>query len=312
MDSNNKKRIVAAIGVFTLIFAALAVFSIFNLSSNIKDKEDEEDLVKADYILALENALNITMSGKDDFADFKEVGYDMVIVPKTMKYNIKPCFDFVIEKDGVVITNKLNKSYTSYQFSKGMKIVSINDEVLLGKTYFEILELIYAKSINETKKFTFEDGTIVEYNYKNDISSYEYNKESNVLYLYNLDNITITGVYELLTQYSTAQLDLSMASCKKLETIVDFLSLFSDSDEELLSIPTNIVGQKNRKISSLNITTNEKQDESVSFILSAIKSLNENINIENNLNTKNFYCEQIIDIEGYTIYLKNQQIVNKA
>lgn len=311
MDSNNKKRFTVAIAIFTLIFAGFAVFSIFNLSSSFDKVEDEEE--KADYILALEEKLNITMTGKDDFTDFKQIGYEMVIVPEKLQYYIRPCFDFVIERDGVVITNRQGKAFDTYNLKNGMKITKINDNVLLGKTYFEILELVYALNTDTVKRFTFADGSFIDYHYENDNSNYEYDKNTNTLSLFNLDKLTVKAIYDQISTYENVTLDLSKANFKKYETVVNFLSLFSESDETLLRFPANVIGQKNRKFNTLNITADNTNNSDILFLLTAIHAINEDVKINQlDLKTEEFYAEEIIEIPGYTIYLKDLKLINKA
>lgn len=310
MDSNNKKRFGIAIALFTLIFGALSVFSIFNLSSDFP--RDEEEVEKADYIVALEEKLNINLSGTDDFADFSQVGYEMLIVPTKFQYYIRPCFEFVIVKDGVVITNRLGKAFDDYNFKVGMKITKIGDQVLLGKTYFEILELIYAKNIDVVKEFTLSDDTVISYCYDNDNTNYSYDKETNTLTMYNLDKFTVRGMYELITGYENVTVDLSKANVTKYETIVNFLSLFSDSKEVLLTSPLNVIGQQNLKIANLKIVLKDTNNQSILFLATAIKAINSNIEFDRyNLNTSELYVEEIVAIGGYNIKLKDIKIINR-
>ena len=274
---------------------------------------EEEKLKKTDYVLLLEKELEIDLTSEDDFTNFESIDFEMVVEPTKYQNYYKPCFDFVIVRDGVILTNRLTKEFDSIGFKTGMKIVKINDEVLLGKSYFEILDLIYSKKLDETRKFIFSDGTEITYQYQNYYSSLEYNEIENKLYVYNLDNLTPRSIHDIVTEHEDLTLDLSMATVTTYEGIVNFLSLFSNKDEVLFKTPENIIGQPGRKINNLNIVVKDNTDEGILFALTCIKTLNSNITIDKtDLNTTQFYVLKIAKSANYTIYLKNYLLQAKS
>ena len=307
MDLKNKNRSVVGILVITLIFGFLSVFSVVKMFSN---NGEEEKLKKTDYVLLLEKELEIDLTSEDDFTNFESIDFEMVVEPTKYQNYYKPCFDFVIVRDGVILTNRLTKEFDSIGFKTGMKIVKINYEVLLGKSYFEILDLIYSKKLDETRKFIFSDGTEITYQYQNYYSSLEYNEIENKLYVYNLDNLTPRSIHDIVTEHEDLTLDLSMATVTTYEGIV---TLFSNKDEVLFKTPENIIGQPGRKINNLNIVVKDNTDEGILFALNCIKTLNSNITIDKtDLNTTQFYVLKIAKSANYTIYLKNYLLQAKS
>ena len=82
------------------------------------------------------------------------------------------------------------------------KIININGEKLEGKSYFEILELVLSKKDDEIKTFTFSNGKVIEYAYKNYSNKLEYNADTNTLSVYNLDEIKIKNALSLIKKLS--------------------------------------------------------------------------------------------------------------
>lgn len=310
MDSKNKNRSIIGIAIITIIFGLLSVFSVIRMTM---ENDDGENLKKTDYILLLEKELEVELTKEDDFENFASIDYDFIIEPKKYANYYKPCFDFVIEKDGVIIKNKLAKEFDLLGLKVGTKIIKINDTDLSGKTYFEILELLYSKNENEVKKFTLNDLTELEYQYKKYYSTLEYIEEENVLYVYNFDNITARAIYDIVVSHKGVTLDLSFATVNTFDGVVNFLSLFTDKDEFIFKTPENIVGQTGRKIESLNIVVKDNADTGVLFILTALKTINSNINIDkNDLNTTHFFVVKMLKSANYTIYLKSYLLESKT
>ena len=316
MDSDNKNRKVLAIVIFTIIFGALSIFAVTNLFKNngsSNSTTEEEVIPKKNYIEILENETGITLSNENDFVDFKTVGLELVVMPVNYDNYTKPCFDFMIEEDGVVITNRLAKEFDDYGFVRGDKIVKINDVELKGKTYFEILDLIYAKNYGEVRKFTLADGREVNYVFVNTSTKIEYDAMNRVLHIYNLDEITVKAIHDYVLADPNLTLDLSQATVNTYDGIVNFLSLFSEKNEVLFVTPENIVGQRNRKIDSLNIVVGGNQDEGILFTLTAVKNLNENITIDRaDLNTTSFKVVKKLISEEYIIYIKDYLLKTSA
>ena len=143
--------------------------------------------------------------------------------------------DTIYAKTGYLFGHDSDPDFQSVspgQFTVG-EITKINDSVLAGKTYFEILDLLYSKNLDDEKQFTLSDGSKITYKYQNYYSTYEYNLEENTLYLYNLDNLTAKGIYDLVNTYKDVSLDLSKATVTTYDGVVNFLSLFSLKNEVL-------------------------------------------------------------------------------
>ena len=310
MDLKNNKRGIIGLLIITVIVGFLAVVAVSRIDIGIKD---DGKIKKTDYMLLLEKELEIEFNSEDDFTNFATINYDLVVEPTKYKYYYKPCFDFIIVADGVIITNKLSKEFDDFGFETGMKITKINDSVLAGKTYFEILDLLYSKNLDDVKEFTLSNGTKISYKYQNYYSTYEYNVEENTLYLYNLDNLTAKGIYDLVNTYEDVSLDLSKASVTTYDGVVNFLSLFSDKNEVLFKTPEGVIGQKGRKIDIININVKDNNDEGILFILTCIKNLNSNINIDKkDLNTTKFYTLNELEGSSCTVYLKNYLLETKS
>lgn len=310
MDSKSKKRGTLGIAIITLIFGLLSVFSVFRMYT---ENQEEEKLKKTDYVILLENELNIDLVSEDDFENFSTINYDFIVEPTKYENYYKPCFDFVIVRDGVVIRNSLAKEFDSLGLKVRAKIVKINDTELTGKTYFEILDLLYSKNENEVKKFTFSDLTEIEYQYKKYHSTLQYDEEKNVLYVYNLDNITARAIYDIVVEHKGITLDLSMATANTFDGVVNFLSLFSGKEESLFKTPTYVIGQTGRKIDNIEIVVKDNQDQGVLFALTSLTSINRNIKIDKtDLNTTQFYVVKTLKSANYTIYLKNYLLEAKG
>ena len=304
----NKKRSILGILIITLICGALSVVSALKM---FEDRDTEEKLQKQSYILLLEKELGTDFKSENDFENFAEVGFEMNVIPTAYQYYIKPCFDFKIVEDGVIITNRLAKEFDEFGFKVNDKIVEIDDQKLKGKTYFEITELILAKSDKTIKIFTFSDGRKVEYTYikynnQNYNDRVEYDEYTNTLFVYNLDNITTRSIYDRVKEQTNITLDLSKATVTTLEGIVNFISLFSNKEAVLFKTPENIIGQKNRKINELNIVVGDNNDNGILFALTSISRLNSNIKIDRtDLNTTKFYAVKRLASSTYIINLKN-------
>ena len=273
MDLKNKNRNVLGILIMTIIFGVFAAISVVRLFDN---QNQEKPLVKKDYILMLESELNITLDSEDDFTNMGNIVYDVLVEPTKFQYYYKPCFDFVIVQDGIIIKNGLAKDFSALGLKEGVKITKINDQELLGKSYFEILELIYSKTENEVKKFTFNDETTIDYEYKYYENKMHYDEEENVLYVYNLDEITTKSIHEMVVLHSDLTLDLSNATVSTLEGVMNFVSLFSKKNEVLFKSPL-MIGQNNRKINELNIVVGNNNDKGILFALTTINRINTNI-----------------------------------
>ena len=194
-----------------------------------------------------------------------------------------------------------------------MKITKINDEVLSGKTYFEILDLLYSNKLGVKKEFVTSDNLTIMYEYRVYNNKYEYKEEENVLYIYNLDEITVKAIYEIYLLHPDLVIDLSMATISYYESIKDFVSLFYSGKELLFSKPEGVYGStKGRKILDTTIVLGDNNDSGINFMLTAITKLNSNINVLKDttsnqtslLNVTSFKAVKILQSSNYTIYLK--------
>ena len=309
MDLKNKRRNILGILIMTLIFGAASIISVLKM---FDDQDKEKPFVKKDYVLMLEEELNISLESENDFKNFSQVPFEFLVDENKYQYYYKPCFEFVIVSDGIIIKNGLAKDFISLGFSEGMKITKINDTELAGKSYFEMLELIYSKTEKEIKKFTFSNNTTIDYEYK-----YYENKmldeELNVLSVYNFDEITTKAIHETVVAHPDLTLDLTNATVTTLDGIVNFVSLFSKKNEVLFNTPQNIIGQNGRKISELNIVVGNNNDEGILFALTSVNRINQNIKIDKtNLNTTSFYALKVLKSMDYTIYIKNALLEAKG
>lgn len=301
MDS--KKRKIIGILIITLIFGVLSILSAISMFDGLDEKDKLE---KTSYMLLLEKELGIEFKSDNDFENFTLVDYEMTIIPQAYKYYIKPCFDFVVESDGVVITSRTSKEFEQSNLKIGDKIVKIDDEVLSGKTYFEIINLILSNK-EVTKKFTLINESEVLYQYSYSTSYISYNEDENTLSVYNLDEVTTRAIHEEVKAHPDLTLDLSQATVTTEEGLINFLSLFSLEDAPLFTKgDTSVIGKRNRKITNLKIEVKDNQDLGILFALTCVKRLNSNIIIDKaNLNTTQFYAEKTLTSSTYTIFIKN-------
>lgn len=310
MDLKTSKRNIIGILIITIIFAALSIISIFRMSSN---RDEEEKLQKKDYVLMLEKELDRKLAGENDFEYISNVGYEVIVEPIKYKNYYKPCFDFEITEDAIIIKNRLAKEFSSFGFREGMKIEKINGTPILGKEYFEVFDLIYSKKENEVKEFTLSDGTKINYQYRNYNNKLSYDEEGNILYLYNLDQITVKAIHEVVLLHPDLTLDLTYATVNTLEGVTNFVSLFSKKGEVLFKTPENIIGQDNRKINELKIVINDNRDKGILYALTTIKTINKNITIDYEaLYTTKFYASKKLESSNFTIYIKNVSLESKS
>lgn len=303
----SKYRYVIGILVLTIIFVVLSAISLSNLFDNIPKKEEDE-LVKNDYFLALEEELGLSFVTNDEYENLSLVTYDVLIEPSKLKNHYKPCFNFVIESDGVVIKNALSKEYYDYNFQNGMKITHINDVELQGKGYFEVLELLYATS-NEEKTYKLSTGNEIKYVYGALTDRLYYDESEDRLYVYNLDKITQKAIHQYYLDNPNMILDLSMASVNTYEGVYEFVSLFINSEEVLFEIPKDVYAKDNvRKITSLTIDLGDNTNSGILFAATTINRFNTNITFSKEVNTTEFYSLKTISITNYNIYLKNNKL----
>ena len=314
MDLKYNKRYILGILLITIIFG---VFSLISMS-RLFNGEVKEEVKKTDYMLMLEEEYkDIEFNKSDDFSNFALISDEMVVEPIKYKNYLKPCFDFIIEGDGVVITKPLAKDFYDFNLKQGMKIVKINDQTLSGKSYFEILELLYSNILDEEKTFVTADNTSILYQYQVYNNKLEYNEESNVLYVYNLDEITIKAIHEIYLAHPDMKIDLSMATVSSFDGVKNFISLFYSGKELLFNKPEGVYGStKGRKILEMTFILGENNDEGINFILTTILRLNSSIKVLKNindttnlnLNTTSFKALKVLKSANYTIYIKNYHV----
>ena len=317
MDLKTNKRNILGILIITLIFG---VFSIISMTRMFDGAEKQEEVVKKDYLVLLEEELGNKIEVENEFEVSTSIGKELIIEPVKYKYYFKPCFDFIVEADGVKITNSLAKEFYDMNLEVGMKIIAINDETLSGKSYFEILEKIYAKNINEKKTFTLSDSQKIEYTYSGYNNRYDYNEDTKTLSVYDLDLVNQETIYEFYSNNPNMILDLSKATLNTFDGVKNFVSMFVENKEILFKTPEGIKAIGGRKINQLTIVIGTNTDNGVLFALTNISKLNSNIKIVENindttnmsLNTTTFYALKELRSSNYTIYLKNYLMETKA
>ena len=317
MDLKTNKRNIIGILIITLIFGAFFLISFFRMNDG---NDKKEEIVNKDYVELFKEKLDIEFNSENDFINFSSVGKELIVEPTKYKYYFKPCFDFVIEEDGIKITNSLAKEFYDLGFEIGMKITAINDESIKGKDYFQIFELIYAKNYEEKKIFTINGQTTIEYTYAAYNNRYDYDAEKNVLSIYDLDVANQEVIYDFYSKNNEMVLDLSKATLNTFDGIRNFVSLFSMGKEPIFKTPEGIKGHLGRKINQLTIVLGKNIDDGVHFALTTINKINSNIKIVENINDSNnitlsttiFNGLNVINSSSYTIYIKNFLMETKS
>lgn len=313
MDSNNGlRKYVPGILIMTLIFLGLSIFSI----NNMLNKQDEKkDLIKGSYINLLEGKLNTKLEGEDEFAIFESIGYDVVVIPDKYNNYYKPCFDFVIVRDGIIIKNSTSKEFLNYPISIGSKIVKIGDIELIGLAYFDIVDLIFSKELNVSKIFTLDTGISFEYKYEKYSNKEEVSISENetTIKIYNLDKFSRKGIYEKATSNEKVIFDLTNASITNLDSMRNFMSYFTKGNEELFTIPSGVKSLESYKLDNATIVVGDNQDRGVLFMISSLKALNANVKIvELKEKVDEYKTYEIIQNADYTIYIYSYVLKTKS
>ena len=314
MDSNNKRKYIPGILIMTLIFLALSIFAVNNMFKNKEDKDDKTEQVKGSYITLLENKLNVSLVGETEFAVFESIGYDLLVVPKKYANYFKPCFDFVVVKDGIVIKNSTSKEFTKYPLEVGSKITKIGDTKLSGLGYFEILDLIYSNELNVVKKFTLSSGVTFDYTYE------KYSNKEDVLVtdnevtikLYDISKISRKGIYEKATSYDSVVFDLSNATVSDVNSMKVFMSYFTVGNQELFADPAGVKSLESYKLINAKIVLGNNKDKGVLFMVSALRALDANVTILNlNASLDEYKTYSVLENSDYTIYLYDNTLKTK-
>lgn len=307
MDSN-KKKYIPGILIMTLIFLGLSIFSIYNMNNK---NDGGNKASKGSYVTLLEKELGVTLDGDDDFDNFSKLGYDVLVVPSKYEDYFKPCFDFVIVRDGIIVKNRLSSEFDKYPLEVGSKITQINDKVLNGLGYFEILDLIYSSSLNVTKTFTLSNDTKFSYTYEKYNTKEEVLTDENsvTIKFYNLDKITRKGVYSKVSGYENVVFDFSSATITDFTAIKGFVSFFSNADEELFSTPAGIKGYESYKLNNVNIILGDNKDLGILFLATTIKKLNSTVTFDKtDLTTTTYMCQNTISNRDYVITIYNYEV----
>lgn len=315
MDLKTSKRNIIGVLIITVIFA---IFSFISISNMMKDGGNKDIIVKSDYIALLEKEYTKEFLDGTDFEILSQINEEVLVVPTKYKYYFEPCFNFVVVSDGVIITKRLAKEFDELGFTEGMKITKVNDVLLEGKNYFEILDLMYAKNYEEEKVFHHAGGEI-KYTYKAYDNRFSYDEENNTLHIYNLDNVLRETIHEIYLSNPDLVIDLSMATVNTFEGIEQFVSMFSGDREVLFQTPENIISYTPRKISDVKLVLGENNDDGILFALTAIRSFKANVKIVKNaidveeiiVNKTTFNAMKILSNSAYNIYLKNDAMKTK-
>ena len=309
---SNKKRYVLGILVMTIIFACFSVFLIINLyddSSSLFPKNEK----KESYIVSLENELDIKLNASNNPYDvIAQVPFDTLIVPYKYEEYVKPCFDFVLSDEGIVIKNATAKDFYNYEHLKvGTVITKINDKLLSDLSYFEVLSLIYSNGYS-VKTFTTKDNKEFEYSYTNYSKKLEFNEVDPTtlkIDLFNLDSLRRNTLYDLCLPYDNIIIDLSKTSVTTLDGLVEFLSLFSKNKTKLFA-GLDIYGYDNLKIlKNVEILVDDNQDLGINFMLNVLKKMNLiNVDIPQIKYVSNFYSINTISDYYYMINIYSLEL----
>ena len=311
MDSNNKRKYVPGILVMTIIFLGLSIFSINNM---MKKSDDKKIQIKGSYQALLEERLNTKLDGEDEFSIFESIGYDLLVIPEKYNDYFKPCFDFVIARDGVVVKNHTAKEFFNYPLAIGSKIVKIGDKELKGLGYFEIIDLIYSSELNVSKIFTLENGESFEYRYENYSNKIETTilENETTIKMYNLNNFSRKGIYEKSLNVSKVTIDLSNASVTDINSMKSFMSFFTKGNEELFAIPQGVKSLESYKLNGVTIFLGENKDTGILFMASALNALKANVIITGQTNIVDEYkTYSVLQNADYTIYLYDYVLKTK-
>ena len=111
---NNKKRFAPLILLMTVVFALVSAYMVYNLFQD-NGNDDILNIFKQDetYVKTLEEKLQVDIKSSEVIDVLNELGVEGIIVPKKYDAYYKPCFDFVILKDGIKIEIMILKIDTS-------------------------------------------------------------------------------------------------------------------------------------------------------------------------------------------------------
>lgn len=313
MDS--KRKYIPGILIMTLILLVFSIYAVYNMYSNL-DWEPTKPV--SSYIKLIENELGITLEGEDDFEKFESVGVDLLVTPKSMDSYTKPCFDFTITKEGVVVKNRLAKEFSLYPISTGDVITHVDDLDLTKLTYFEILEAMYSKENNVVKTFKLQNGTSFEYKYTNYTKRYETIEENDKITIkfYNLDNLSRKSINDLVKGFDKIVFDLSEATITKEEDIKAFVSFFSSEDQILFSNPKeSVFGYKTFKLNNVSIVLGNTTDIGILFMSTIISKVNSSVGFDiekNNLTKEKFITSTTLENASYKVYIYNYELSLKS
>ena len=314
MDSNKKRQYIPGILIMTLIFLALSIFAVNNMFKNKEEQGEKPVQATGSYISLLEKELNTSLSGETEFHIFESIGYDLLVVPKKYDNYFKPCFDFVVVRDGIVIKNSTSKEFMKYPLEVGSKITKISDTELSGLSYFEILDLIYSNELNVVKKFTLSSGVTFDYTYE------KYSNKEDVLVgenevtikLYDISKISRKGIYEKATSYDSVVFDLTNATVTDANSMKVFMSYFTVGNQELFAEPAGVKSLESYKLSNAKIVLGNNKDKGILFMVSALKALDANVNIlDLNTSFDEYKTYSILENSEYTIYLYDNTLQTK-
>ena len=312
---NNKKRFAPLILLMTVVFALVSAYMVYNLFQD-NGNDDILNIFKQDetYVKTLEEKLQVDIKSSEAIDVLNELGVEGIIVPKKYDAYYKPCFDFVILKDGIKITRALAKNFYTYDWQVGDIIVSINEQKISEMEYFKVFDLIYSNKL-ENRNFILANGKAIEYKYEVYQNRLEVIEDDNNLEIkvYDLDVTFAKYINELSTkkEYGKIVIDLSAATINDFNSFRQYLSLFAEGKSVLFNKPEGVKALDTLKMPNCEINIGENQDQGVLFLASCIKKLNANVSIKN-VSQNSYLCQTVYEDSNYRIYLKNYQIEAKA
>ena len=303
----NKNRTLISIIIMTGVFLLVSIVSVYFMFANNEASKE----INKDYINMIEKELEIDITTEDEFASINGNDYEIYVMKNSNSTYVSPCFEFIIVPGKIVITRALAKEFYDYKWQVGSEIIAIDGVELKDLSYFEIEDLIYAKTIELHKEFTLSTGVKVDFGY-NKYTYYSTLVEDKkiVLSIYNLDRINRKQVYDLVNEYEEVVIDLSKATITELSSIVDFLSLFTAGNVQLFS-SHDIRAYKNYKLNDIQIVLGNNQDKGILFALTSIKNHNSTITFDvslDKLTVFEYNCKKIVTGNNYKLVIYDEYV----
>jgi len=282
MDSN-KRRTVIPLAIITVIFLTFSTFLTISLfkDSNTDYISNYQGIFDRSGVII--NELKKTYKVDLDSTDLKEVSEKLYkdnkkfIAEKSIVSDyFKPPFEFVILSDKLVVTRLTAKYAYQLGINIGDEITKVNGKKISDLKYFKIFDEIYAEELNSKITVTINSTDLeIElsaYNNSMEISSTE---DAIIYTIYDLDKTLAYSLYSSIVSGTNIVINLEKATVNTLYSIKTYLSLFSNSNDVILTEPEETKGVKLYKINN-NVTfvVGNNKDQGIRFLLTEIKGYN--------------------------------------